>query len=206
MENFYNARNSIYCYPGTDILINKLDIHDSNKLFNLEKQIVLAKSYILRQNVNKYGFDKQHFINIHKFLFEDIYPFAGKFRTDNKSKGNFTFANWEFIEEQLDYLLNKLKSENYLEGLSKEDLSKRLAFYLSELNVLHPFREGNGRTIREFIRELAYKNGYVLDLTQNTAEEIFNASVKSVFNTTDLEKIIYNCLIDASTIKRDLEE
>ncbi len=206
MENFYNARNSIYCYPGTDILINKLDIHDSNKLFNLEKQIVLAKSYILRQNVNKYGFDKQHFINIHKFLFEDIYPFAGKFRTENISKGNFTFANWEFIEEQLDYLLNKLKSENYLEGLSKEDLSKRLAFYLSELNVLHPFREGNGRTIREFIRELAYKNGYVLDLTQNTAEEIFNASVKSVFNTTDLEKIIYNCLIDASTIKRDLEE
>ena len=200
MENFYNARNSIYCYPGTDILINKLDIHDSNKLFNLEKQIVLAKSYILRQNVNKYGFDKQHFINIHKFLFEDIYPFAGKFRTENISKGNFTFANWEFIEEQLDYLLNKLKSENYLEGLSKEDLSKRLAFYLSELNVLHPFREGNGRTIREFIRELAYKNGYVLDLTQNTAEEIFNASVKSVFNTTDLEKIIYNCLIDASTI------
>ena len=196
MENFYNARNSIYCYPGTDILINKLDIHDSNKLFNLEKQIVLAKSYILRQNVNKYGFDKQHFINIHKFLFEDIYPFAGKFRTENISKGNFTFANWEFIEEQLDYLLNKLKSENYLEGLSKEDLSKRLAFYLSELNVLHPFREGNGRTIREFIRELAYKNGYVLDLTQNTAEEIFNASVKSVFNTTDLEKIIYNCLID----------
>ena len=77
---------------------------------------------------------------------------------------------------------------------------------MSELNVLHPFREGNGRTIREFIRELAYKNGYVLDLTQNTAEEIFNASVKSVFNTTDLEKIIYNCLIDASTIKRDLEE
>lgn len=206
MENFYNARNSIYCYPGTDILINKLDLHDSNKLFNLEKQIVLAKSYILRQNVNKYGFDKQHFINIHKFLFEDIYPFAGKFRTENISKGNFTFANWEFIEEQLDYLLNKLKSENYLEGLSKEDLSKRLAFYLSELNVLHPFREGNGRTIREFIRELAYKNGYVLDLTQNTAEEIFNASVKSVFNTTDLEKIIYNCLIDASTIKRDLEE
>lgn len=203
MENFYNARNSIYCYPGTDILINKLDIHDSNKLFNLEKQIVLAKSYILRQNVNKYGFDKQHFINIHKFLFEDIYPFAGKFRTENISKGNFTFASWEFIEEQLDYLLNKLKSENYLEGLSKEDLSKRLAFYLSELNVLHPFREGNGRTIREFIRELAYKNGYVLDLTQNTAEEIFNASVKSVFNTTDLEKIIYNCLIDASNRVED---
>ena len=115
--------------------------------------------------------------------------------TENISKGEFTFANWEFIDEQLDYLLNKLKSENYLEDLSKEDLSKRLAFYLSELNVLHPFREGNGRTIREFIRELAYKNGYVLDLTKNSAKEIFDASVKSVYNTSELEKILLNCLI-----------
>lgn len=196
MENIYNARNSIYCYPGTDILINKLDIHDSNKLFNLEKQIVLAKSYILRQNINNYGFDKNHFINIHKFLFEDIYPFAGKFRTENISKGYFTFASWEFIESELDRLLNQLKKENYLANLDKENLSKRLAYYLSELNVLHPFREGNGRTIREFIRQLAYKNGYLLDLRKTTPEEIFNACVKSVYDTTDLEKIIYNCLID----------
>ena len=195
MENLYSARNSIYCYPGTSTLINKLDIHDSNKLFNLERQIVQAKSFILRQNVKIYGFDKQHFLGIHKFLFEDLYPFAGKTRTENISKGEFTFANWEFIDEQLDYLLNKLKSENYLENLSKEDLSKRLAFYLSELNVLHPFREGNGRTIREFIRELAYKNGYVLDLTKNSAKEIFDASVKSVYNTSELEKILLNCLI-----------
>ncbi|MCI8291048.1 MAG: cell filamentation protein Fic [Clostridia bacterium] len=194
MEDFYNTRNSIYCYPGTNILINKLDIHDSNKLFKLEKQIVLAKSYILRQNKGNHTFDKKHFLYIHKFLFEDLYPFAGKFRTENISKGEFTFAWWEYIESELDRLLNELKSENYLEGLNKKDLSKRLAYYLSELNVLHPFREGNGRTIREFIRELAFKNGYVLDLQNTTPEEIFNACVKSVYDTTDLEAILYNCL------------
>lgn len=194
MEDFYNTRNSIYCYPGTNILINKLDIHDSNKLFKLEKQIVLAKSYILRQNKGNHTFDKKHFLYIHKFLFEDLYPFAGKFRTENISKGEFTFAWWEYIENELDRLLNELKSENYLEGLNKKDLSKRLAYYLSELNVLHPFREGNGRTIREFIRELAFKNGYVLDLQNTTPEEIFNACVKSVYDTTDLENILYNCL------------
>lgn len=194
MEDFYNTRNSIYCYPGTNTLINKLDIHDSNKLFKLEKQIVLAKSYILRQNSNINTFDKKHFLHIHKFLFEDLYPFAGKFRTENISKGEFTFAWWEYIENELDRLLNQLKSENYLEGLNKKDLSKRLSYYLSELNVLHPFREGNGRTIREFIRELAFKNGYVLDLQNTTPEEIFNACVKSVYDTTDLEDILYNCL------------
>lgn len=194
MEDFYNKKNSIYCYPGTNILINKLDIHDSNILLKLEKQIVLAKSYILRQNNQNYKFDKEHFISIHKFLFEDLYPFAGKFRTENISKGEFTFAWWEYIESELDRLLNELKSENYLEGLDKKSLSIRLAYYLSELNVLHPFREGNGRTIREFIRELALKNNYVLDLQNTTPEEIFNACVKSVYDTTDLEKILYNCL------------
>lgn len=194
MEDFYNTRNSIYCYPGTNTLINKLDIHDSNKLFKLEKQIVLAKSYILRQNSNINTFDKKHFLHIHKFLFEELYPFAGKFRTENISKGEFTFAWWEYIENELDRLLNELKSENYLEGLNKKELSKRLSYYLSELNVLHPFREGNGRTIREFIRELAFKNGYVLDLQNTTPEEIFNACVKSVYDTTDLEDILYNCL------------
>lgn len=194
MADFYNSRNSIYCYPGTNILKNKLDLHDSNKLFELERQIVLAKSYILRQNLKIQTFDKRHFINIHKFLFEDIYPFAGQFRTENISKGNFTFANWEFIESELDKLLEQLKNENYLKDLNKEQTSKRLAYYLSEMNVLHPFREGNGRTIREFIRELAYKNGYLLDLQQVTPQEFFYASIKSVYDTQDLENILFKCL------------
>lgn len=194
MEDFYNTRNSIYCYPGTNILINKLDIRDSNKLFRLETQIVLAKSYILRQNLKVHKFDKKHFIYIHQFLFEDLYPFAGKFRTENISKGSFRFAEWQYIENQLDRLLEELKEENYLEGLEKENLAKRLAYYLSELNVLHPFREGNGRTIREFIRELAFKNGYLLDLQKTTPEKMFYACVKSVYDPTDLEKILFDCL------------
>lgn len=194
MENLYNQKSSIYCYPGTNILINKLDLRDSNKLSELERQLVLAKSYILRQNLKIHTFNKEHFINIHKFLFEDLYPFAGKFRTENIYKGNFTFASWEYIDEQLTKLLEELKSENYLANLDKKNLAIRLSYYLAELNVLHPFREGNGRTIREFIRELAYKNGYLLDLQNTTPEKIFNACIKSVYDTSDLEKILFDCL------------
>lgn len=193
MEN--NIKNSIYCYPGTNILKNKLDIHDSNKLLEKEKQIVLVKSYILRQNRIQYTFDKKHFLYLHEFLFGDIYPFAGKFRTENIYKGSFTFASWEYIESELDRLLKELKSENFLQELDKEKLSKRLSYYLSELNVLHPFREGNGRTIREFIREIAFQAGFTLDLQSTTPEEMFNACVKSVYDTTDLEKILFNCLL-----------
>lgn len=96
MEN--NVKNSMYCYPGTNVLKNKLNIRDSNKLFEIEKQIVLVKSYILRQNKIRYTFDKRHFTYLHDFLFSDIYPFAGKFRTENIYKGSFTFASWEYIE------------------------------------------------------------------------------------------------------------
>lgn len=65
---------------------------------------------------------------------------------------------------------------------------------MAEFNVLHPFREGNGRTIREFIRQLAYVNGYIFNLQNINPQYMLNASIKSVINTDDLEKIIFQCL------------
>ena len=103
-------------------------------------------------------------------------------------------GNKEYIEQELEKLLENLKKENYLNGLSKSELSKRLAYYLSELNVLHPFREGNGRTNREFIRQLALKNGYRLNLKKVAPEETLEASIKSIVDTNDLEKILEECL------------
>ena len=140
------------------------------------------------------NFDVNHINSIHKYLFEDIYPFAGKYRTENIAKGVFRFAEWEYIEPELERLLDELKKENYLENLSKEKLAERLAYYLSELNVLHPYREGNGRTTREFIRELALKNEYVLDLRKVSPKEFLDACLKSIVDTEDLTKILYECL------------
>ena len=148
-DDLYEARNSIYCYPGSDVLINKLNIKDNQLLSEAERKIVLTKSYELRKNSKIGDFDLNHFLEIHKFLFEDIYPFAGKFRNENIAKGYFSFAEWQYIEPEIKRLFDKLKAENYLQGKSREELVKGLAYYLSELNVLHPFREGNGRTIRE---------------------------------------------------------
>lgn len=157
MFELYEAVNSIYCYPNSDVLVNKLNIHDNKKLATVERKLVLLKLYTLRQNKNIGNFDIYHFLSIHKFLFEDIYPFAGKIRSEDIAKGSFRFAKWEYIEDELRKLLDKLSKDN-LKNLSKEEMAKKLAYYMSELNVLHPFREGNGRTIREFIRQLAYVN------------------------------------------------
>ena len=194
MSDLYEARNSIYCYKNSDVLINKLDIKDNKKLEEFERKIVLAKLYELRQNNQIGNFDIEHFVGIHKFLFEDIYPFAGLFRTENIAKGNFSFAEWEYIEDELKKLLNQLKEENYLQNLDRNTFIKRLSYYMAELNVLHPFREGNGRTIREFIRQLAYKNGYVLNLKNINPKDMLHACIRSVVDTTQLENIISKCL------------
>ena len=81
-----------------------------------------------------------------------------------------------------------------MKASSRVELVKGLAYYMSELNVLHPFREGNGRTIREFIRELSYVNGYLLDLQNTTPKKMLDACIKSVIDTTDLEKVLSQCL------------
>lgn len=69
-----------------------------------------------------------------------------------------------------------------------------MAYYLAELNVLHPFREGNGRTLREFIRQLALKNGYLLNLQNVNPKEMLAACIKSVVDTSDLEVLLEKCL------------
>ena len=193
-KDLYEPRFSNYCYPNTNVLINKLNIKDKGTLQKFEAKITAAKLLSLRQKGIIGNFDSKHLIDIHKYLFEDIYPFAGKYRNENIAKGVFRFAEWEYIEPELEKLLGSLKEENYLLGLSKKDLAEKLAYYLSELNVLHPFREGNGRTIREFLRELALKNEYTLNIKKVSPKDFLNASIKSIVDISDLAKLLYICL------------
>ena len=200
MRDIYEVRNSIYCYKGTNVLINKLDIKDTKKLLEYESKITAAKLLALRKQKINGKFDVNHLLDIHKFLFEDIYPFAGKFRNENIAKDNFMFAQYEYIEEELKRILNELEKEDFLEGYDKQKLSNRLAYYMSELNVLHPFREGNGRTIREFIRQLALKNGYEFNVKNVNPKEMLDASIKSVYDTISLEKVIGECLENIESV------
>lgn len=190
----YEARNSIYCYENSNVLINNLDIKDPVILSRYESQVVSIKLLALHKKGITGDFNVEHFVSIHKFLFEDIYPFAGKFRTENIAKDNFSFADYQYIDSEISRLFNNLKNENYLQNLSKSELAKRLAYYWAELNVLHPFREGNGRTTREFLRQLALKNGYNLNLQNVNTDELLDASVKSVVDESQLSNLINQIL------------
>lgn len=186
--------SSIYCYPETTVLKNKLNIMNEDDLNKFERAVVSLKLAKLIKTNYIGDFSKDHIKYIHNFLFEDIYDFAGDFRIENIGKDYFRFAEFQYIDDELDRLLKSLKSENYLANLSKEIFAKRLAYYLAEINVLHPFREGNGRTTREFIRELAIKNGYYLDWSKVDAKQIFEATIKSTIDYTDLEEIMFKLI------------
>ena len=131
---------------------------------------------------------------IHKFLFQDLYSWAGEFRKVNISKGN-PFCLYTYIEEQLKKLFTELKKEAYLSLLPQEELASRLAYYLGELNAIHPFREGNGRSQRIFIMELAAKNGYILDFYRIKQSDMIYASIQSfALNYGPLTKLIKESL------------
>lgn len=96
---------------------------------------------------------------MHFYLFQDIYPFAGMIRDVQLMKGKTRFCQVEFIHNNVNSLLLQLRSEPDWKSL--EQAAERLAFYKSELNIIHPFREGNGRLIRIIIRKLAFHRGLV---------------------------------------------
>ena len=134
-----------------------------------------------------------HLCAIHQYIFGDIYSFAGKLRREDISKGETRFCNALYIKDELTKLLKTLKEEQYLLNLDQEAKWARLAYYMAELNIIHPFREGNGRTIREFIRVLALKNGLSLDWSRVSHEVLLEASVRSVFNSEALEACLIAC-------------
>jgi cell filamentation protein len=193
---------SRYCYPGTDVLINKFNIHDAKHLQSIEKIMTSIKIGELRTKPIKGQFNIDHLKEIHKYIFGDIYPFAGEFRDVSIIKGNVRFANPLYIEENAKRLFQELKNENDLVGLDKDELSQRLAYYFAEINILHVFREGNGRTQREFIREVALLSGYDIDWRKISRDEYMNASKKSVYDTKPLENLIKKHLSPSRLIQK----
>ena len=168
----------IYCYPDSDVLMNKLNIHEAEKLQEAERKLTMLRLIDLLDRPVAGKFDFKHLQTIHKYIFQDIYPWAGKVRSVDIAKSNM-FCKVQFIETQADEIFGKLKNDCYLEGLPKEKFAKKAAYYFSEINALHPFREGNGRTQREFIRQLAYQSGYILHFSAISEQEMVQASIDS---------------------------
>ncbi len=168
----------IYCYPNSDVLINHLNIRNADKLQEAERTLTMLRLLDLLEKPITGKFDLKHLQKIHQYIFQDLYPWAGKIRTVDIAKSNM-FCKVQFIESQADEIFGKLQSDHYLKDLPKKQFVKKAAYYFSEINALHPFREGNGRTQREFIRQLAYHSGYNLHFASICEKEMVEASIDS---------------------------
>ena len=188
----YDADDT-YCYPGTDVLRNKAEITNAEDLEAYEGELSTLRSIEILENPIAGQFDLAHLQRIHLALFQDVYDWSGKIRAVDISRGNSRFANVRFIESAANDIFNKLARENWLRGLDADTLSKRLAHYLSEINALHPFREGNGRVQRIFISQLSQSAGYQLDYSDLEQEQIYRA-MELAFNGDEL--ILANLILE----------
>lgn len=195
-----SGKGDFYCYPGSQLLINKLDIKDPFIFGFAESKYARTRLNELLENPIQGNFDFEHLKAIHGYIFQDIYEWAGQERQGlNISKETLDgssvsmFCSVNMIEQFSKQTFDKLKEDNYLQGLDKNSFAEKTAKYLGDINYLHAFREGNGRAQNEFIRVLALNAGYNLDLSLVSRKEFINAMEDSFNNNPiRLEQIIKN--------------
>jgi len=196
-----------YVYPGTSVLKNIPGIRDAAELKAFEARATGARILELDKRPIVGKFDRAHLQAIHKQIFQDVYPWAGKTRegAEIAKPGSPFFAFSQYIVPSLDKVAAQLKSEDQLRSLSADTFSIRAGHYLGELNAIHPFREGNGRTQQEFVRELALQAGHTLEWTRITREQMYSTS-KLSFERGDSSELaaIVNIAIVQPTPERSV--
>lgn len=173
-----------------DVLINIPGLLEQKQLDTYERLVTADRLRILALKPLKGSFNLKHLCDIHGIIFKDVYPFAGKLREEDISKGSFRFAHVKYLKDQTNQLLNGLRQEKFLVGLPKGAFMDRLTYYQTELNVLHPFREGNGRAQREFIRCLALKSGYSINWANVEAKNFLDAMIESPIDNSRLRDLM----------------
>jgi cell filamentation protein len=174
----YDA-DDVYCIPGTAVLQNKAGIKNQDLLDNYEADFTAIRILELSQTPVKGNFNLSHLCKIHEYLFQDVYEWAGEIRSVDIIRGDSRFCNVRQIQSYSNTVFSALAAEKYLNNLESTALARRLAHYLSEINAIHPFREGNGRVQRIFTSQLAEQAGYSLDYSALGQEEIYSVMQSS---------------------------
>ena len=150
-----------YSDPATGVLYNKLGLVTAADLEAAEREITHAALILLDESPVSSSYDLPHLREIHKRIFGDIYEWAGQIRTVAIAKGA-VFCLPQYIDSSATIIFRELHDEDCLRGLRRDAFVGRLAYYLGEVNALHPFREGNGRAQRAFFGQLARDAGFTL--------------------------------------------
>ena len=180
--------DNVYCYTGTNVLVNKLDIRDASELECVERHLVGIRE------ISCVDFDFQNYdfgilCGLHKYLFQDVYSWAGEPRKIDIFKGKSDFVSCSDIDKEADKIFSSLADDDLLKGLERDDFCQKISYLLADIDYLHPFREGNGRCERVFVSALARNAGWNLHLEDLSSKRFHEAMIVSRQSTSILESL-----------------
>lgn len=181
------------CYPDTSTLINKLDITDQDTLDEIEQTLTSINFVDAITSIPFTNVDFDFYKLLHHKLFFELYDWAGQVRTINISKKGTNFCDAKEINNQGNSIFNFLKKNNYYQNCCKEEFITNMVDLYCNINYLHPFREGNGRTQRLFLTMLINNAGYSIHFGKMDLDELMIATIYSSQGNIDL---LYNILND----------
>lgn len=185
-----------YVYPGTDVLLNRFELEDADVLAEREAQVSTLRLAQLAAARLTGAYDLRHLQEFHRYIFQDIYPWAGELRRVPLAKPGSMFAAPEHVQSYATAVLDALAAEQHLRGLSHESFVARLTHYYSEINAVHPFREGNGRAQRAFLRQLSLDAGHTISWEELDRAELVDASQQSFRGDNDAMRQLIARMVD----------
>ncbi|MCG9965832.1 Fic/DOC family protein [Shewanella cutis] len=194
MQGKYGVNQDHYCYEDSDVLINLLNIRDPDELTQAEAEFTLMRYSEYCSDLDELeDFDSNHFLSLHRLLFQDIYEWAGTIRDVDISKANTRFCTCSRVEPELKNAISRIPLIRFCHN--KHELVVLIADIFSDLNVVHPFREGNGRTTRFFFEELLHVAGYRIEWPLITKEEWVDANIHGYFGQMHKLEVIFDAAI-----------
>jgi cell filamentation protein len=172
----YDTTDDPYCYAGTSVLKNRLGLQTQDELTEFEHAISSQRA---EEPLPAGNFDQQHYCALHRHLYQDVYDWAGELRTVRTSKGGNMFCYPENIAAQLRKLFGKLAAAKQFRELDADGFASAAAHFLAELNAIHPFREGNGRTQLTFLKLVATAAGHSIEFSRLDAPAMLQAMIAS---------------------------
>ena len=188
----YDAVEDPYTYKNSTVLVNKLDLTTQEELDAFEAEISSARA---EEPLPEGTLDFSHYCAVHHHLFQDVYEWAGRPRTVRISKGGNPFCFPENIESQATKLFDELREADYLRNLDSPQFADQAAHFLAELNAIHAFREGNGRSQLTFLALLAHQVGHPLNLDRLDPDEMMTAMIASFDGNEDRLAAVIRALI-----------
>jgi len=197
MRDKYGVAHDKYCYPDSDVLVNLLDIRDSDELAEAEAEFSAERYRTYEPSqLSLSDFSFTHLQHLHHHLFQDLYEWAGRLRDVDISKGSTRFCTFMRIEPEATKLFRTVPA--LANCRDDNELIDLVADLFCEMNLLHPFREGNGRVQRFFFEELLFALGYNVTWPKISRQEWIDANIAGVHLNLEPLKVIFSQAITKS--------